>query len=93
MHITMIVTEVVPFLVLALGVDNMFIITKAFDRRWEGPLRGLVTPLCGGSDDVPTAMARALEEVGPSITAAAACGESLHDAYPSRVVFTASPML
>ena len=32
MHITMIVTEVVPFLILALGVDNMFIITKAFDR-------------------------------------------------------------
>lgn len=32
MSITLIVTEVVPFLVLAIGVDNMFIITKEFDH-------------------------------------------------------------
>jgi hypothetical protein len=35
--ITMIVTEVLPFLILALGVDNVFIITKAFDRHWQSP--------------------------------------------------------
>jgi hypothetical protein len=39
-HITMIVTEVVPFLILAIGVDNMFILTKAFDGRWWGPMTG-----------------------------------------------------
>ena len=45
LHITMIVTEVVPFLVLALGVDNMFLLVRSFDAAWEGPLR----PVSGGA--------------------------------------------
>ncbi|OWZ10845.1 Patched family protein [Phytophthora megakarya] len=39
MEVTMITLEVVPFLVLAIGVDNMFILTNEFDRL--AALRGL----------------------------------------------------
>ncbi|DBA04737.1 TPA: hypothetical protein N0F65_004374 [Lagenidium giganteum] len=38
MEVTMITLEVVPFLILAIGVDNMFILTNEFDRLKE--LRG-----------------------------------------------------
>ncbi|GMF60564.1 unnamed protein product [Phytophthora fragariaefolia] len=41
MEVTMITLEVVPFLVLAIGVDNMFILTNEFDRL--AALRGLMT--------------------------------------------------
>ncbi|KAG7391573.1 hypothetical protein PHYBOEH_006657 [Phytophthora boehmeriae] len=41
MEVTMITLEVVPFLVLAIGVDNMFILTNEFDRL--SALRGLAT--------------------------------------------------
>ncbi|KAG6615783.1 Resistance-Nodulation-Cell Division (RND) Superfamily [Phytophthora cinnamomi] len=41
MEVTMITLEVVPFLVLAIGVDNMFILTNEFDRL--AALRGLTT--------------------------------------------------
>ncbi|POM73137.1 Resistance-Nodulation-Cell Division (RND) Superfamily, partial [Phytophthora palmivora] len=41
MEVTMITLEVVPFLVLAIGVDNMFILTNEFDRL--AALRGLAT--------------------------------------------------
>lgn len=32
LHTTLIIWEVVPFLILAIGVDNMFIISREFDR-------------------------------------------------------------
>jgi hypothetical protein len=83
LHITMIVNEVVPFLILALGVDNMFILTKAFDRHWRGPYRGLYDPVAAasggqrvmyeGREDPATAIALALADVGPTISAAAVC--------------------
>ncbi|CAH0493518.1 unnamed protein product [Peronospora farinosa] len=41
MDVTMITIEVVPFLILAIGVDNMFILTNEFDRL--AALRGLET--------------------------------------------------
>jgi Niemann-Pick C1 protein len=54
---TMISGEVIPFLILAIGVDNMFIISTAVK---SSPGKTLGERLKGG-----------LTEVGPSITAAA----------------------
>lgn len=80
MHITMIVTEVVPFLILALGVDNMFILTKAFDTQWGAARRRQRRRLAAssgtsGADDdddvIASSLGEALAEVGPTITAAA----------------------
>ena len=59
---TMISAEVIPFLILAIGVDNMFIIKNAIDRQNDPQLENRV--------------ALGLREVGPSITTAAIC-ESL----------------
>jgi Niemann-Pick C1 protein len=56
---TMISAEVIPFLILAIGVDNMFIIKGAIERQEETYL----------IDNV----AKGLREVGPSITTAAIC--------------------
>ena len=56
---TMISAEVIPFLILAIGVDNMFIIKNAIERQEEQHL----------IDNV----AKGLREVGPSITTAAIC--------------------
>lgn len=82
MEVTMIVTEVVPFLILAIGVDNMFIITKAVDRN-RARLRQRMFAKLGSKEHrlprvAPGSRAEAvavlietLAEVGPSITAAA----------------------
>lgn len=55
--LSLISAEVVPFLVLAIGVDNMFIILGAKDKKYVGDLYDHI-----GST---------LKEVGPSITTAA----------------------
>ena len=57
--ISLISAEVVPFLILAVGVDNMFIISDSYNR---------VT-----GDTIEEKMSHALYEAGPSITAAAFC--------------------
>lgn len=60
---TMISAEVIPFLILAIGVDNMFIIKNAVDNQKKV---GRVVPL-------EHRLAEGLKEVGPSITTAAIC--------------------
>jgi Niemann-Pick C1 protein len=57
---TLIIMEVIPFLVLAVGVDNMFVLAHALGRQ-DGRL-----PL-------PKRAGLALASAGPSITLAAAC--------------------
>lgn len=75
MEVTMITLEVVPFLVLAIGVDNMFILTNEFDRLKA--LRGLSTSALGArerfdDDDVlERVLGETLANVGPSIVIAA----------------------
>jgi Niemann-Pick C1 protein len=59
--LTMISAEVVPFLILAIGVDNMFLISRA-----EREVPKYVT-------SVELRIAFALKDIGPSIFTAAAC--------------------
>ncbi|KAF1776867.1 Niemann-Pick C type protein [Phytophthora cactorum] len=66
MEVTMITLEVVPFLVLAIGVDNMFILTNEFDRL--AALRGLAT--LDTRRNTPS-YGETMVNVGPSIVVAA----------------------
>lgn len=59
--LTMISAEVVPFLILAIGVDNMFLISRA-ERTIPSHVKSIELRL-----------AYALKEIGPSIFAAAFC--------------------
>lgn len=59
--LTMISAEVVPFLILAIGVDNMFLISRA-----ERNVPEFIT-------DMEMRVAFAMKEIGPSIFAAALC--------------------
>lgn len=59
--LTMISAEVVPFLILAIGVDNMFLISRA-----ERNVPKQVT-------DMNLRVAYAMKDIGPSIFAAAFC--------------------
>ena len=53
---TLIIIEVVPFLVLAVGVDNIFILVQAYQRQ-----NNLI------DEDVPHKIGRVLGEVAPSM--------------------------
>ncbi len=59
--LTMISAEVVPFLILAIGVDNMFLIARA-----EREIPDHIT-------DIPERIGFAMKEIGPSIFTAAFC--------------------
>ncbi len=68
---SLISSEVVPFLVLAIGVDNMFIITGAKDRkRMKSKISNKGNEYLNELD-LNDEMAATLKEVGPSITTAA----------------------
>ena len=60
-ELTMISAEVVPFLILAIGVDNMFLICRA-----EREIPEFV-------EEIEQRIAFALKEIGPSILCAASC--------------------
>ena len=51
---TLIIAEVIPFLVLAIGVDNIFLIVHSFDQQDK-------------TESVDVQMAKALEKIGPNI--------------------------
>jgi Niemann-Pick C1 protein len=59
--LTMISAEVVPFLILAIGVDNMFLISRA-ERNVPAHVK-----------EIELRIAYAMKEIGPSIFAAAFC--------------------
>jgi Niemann-Pick C1 protein len=67
-RMSLISAEVVPFLVLAIGVDNMFIITGAKDRKKTKPN---IHRQNNKEMELVDQMAATLKEVGPSITTAA----------------------
>jgi len=54
---TLIIAEVIPFLVLAVGVDNIFLIVHEFER----------VNISHADESVPDRLARALGRMGPSI--------------------------
>ncbi|EQC31057.1 hypothetical protein SDRG_11243 [Saprolegnia diclina VS20] len=64
--ITMITLEVVPFLILAIGVDNMFILTNELDRVLRAQ-----THIPREFTSLPQLLGDAMANVGPSITVAA----------------------
>lgn len=71
---SLISSEVVPFLVLAIGVDNMFIITGAKDRKMKKFIHMKeLNPNCAITEEMALhdIVAGTLKEVGPSITTAA----------------------
>lgn len=55
--VTLIIAEVIPFLVLAVGVDNIFLIVHEFER----------VNISNPDDDVETRIGKALGRMGPSI--------------------------
>lgn len=62
--LTLIIIEVVPFLVLAVGVDNIFIMVQHFQRE---------LPQDNKKDTIEKQVARVIGSVGPSIFLSALC--------------------
>ncbi|SCU77994.1 LAFA_0A04346g1_1 [Lachancea sp. 'fantastica'] len=60
---TLIIAEVIPFLILAIGVDNIYLITHEYDRVFNG------TDLL----DVQQIMEKALRKISPSIVLSLLC--------------------
>lgn len=56
--VTPIIIEVIPFLVLAIGVDNLFIIVHTYDRLVDED----------DEENIPDKAGRMLSIVGPSVT-------------------------
>lgn len=56
--VTLIIAEVIPFLVLAIGVDNIFLIVHEFDK---------INKIYGTDETVQSRIAIALGKMGPSI--------------------------
>ncbi|GAA6052336.1 hypothetical protein JCM3770_007258 [Rhodotorula araucariae] len=84
--VTLIIAEVIPFLVLAIGVDNVFLLSHELDQQNARSYRhgGAAALLLPGDDDnhssdddlyvdVEERVARTLARVGPSILLSASC--------------------
>jgi Niemann-Pick C1 protein len=75
LEVTMITLEVVPFLILAIGVDNMFILTNEFDRlaalRGLSPSTGTPRRRTDEHEVLSKILGETMANVGPSITVAA----------------------
>lgn len=78
---TLIIIEVIPFLVLAVGVDNFFILVQAYQRfnRYS-------------NEDVPKKVGRALGEVAPSMLLSS-LAESVAFAFGKCVVKNLIPVI
>nr|UJH94530.1 Npc1 [Starmerella bombicola] len=64
LHLTLIITEVIPFLALAIGVDNIFLIVHQV---------ALVSELNPGLFTVEDHIANAVSSIGPSIVLSTSC--------------------
>ncbi|GAA5926909.1 hypothetical protein JCM3775_007076 [Rhodotorula graminis] len=78
--VTLIIAEVIPFLVLAIGVDNVFLLSHELDQQNARSYRQGSLLLPGDDDDdsdlyldVEERVARTLARVGPSILLSASC--------------------
>ncbi|GMM55143.1 hypothetical protein DAKH74_017590 [Maudiozyma humilis] len=67
---TLIIAEVIPFLILAIGIDNIFLITHEYDRVCESENAG--TPHVGGTSSDERIIA-AVHNISPSIFMSFVC--------------------
>lgn len=75
---TLIIAQVIPFLILAIGVDNVFLLVHELDRQNERAHLQSAHPLFGdGNEEDVTSpeerVARTLGRMGPSILLSACC--------------------